>query len=73
MAHCHKWGNRWLFLSPSIFECSTTMKLTQLLATSQKPMLFLCVYTDKGVKNVKVAGHNPVKIQLGEAVFTIKE
>ena len=36
-------------------------------------MLFLCVYTDKGVKNVKVAGHNPVEIQLGEAVFTIKE
>ena len=51
---------------PVFLNDLTTMKLT----TSQKPMLFLCVYTDRGVKNVKVAGHNPVEIQ---AVFTIKE
>ena len=63
-----------VFPSPSIFECSDNNEADTVVSYFTEAYAFLLrVYSDRGRENVKVASHNPIEIQLGDAVFTINE
>ena len=60
-----------VFPSPSIFECSEADTVVSYFTEAYA--FPLRVFSDRGRENVKVAGHNPIEIQLGDELFTINE